>query len=295
MYKYLVSVIVPTYNRRELLEFTLNSLLSQNVPKDEFEVIVSDDGSSDGTKEAVKKYQGLLHIKYLYQEDKGYCPASARNSGVREAEGRICLFVDAGVILNKQCISEHVGIHGHRADRIAALGYVYGFDQNGSSEEDIRNMMIVDDPAGTIERLKAAQVGLDIREKYYKKYNDRVEDLPAGWALFWTCHVSVCKKELVEIGLFDEGYNERWGCEDNDLGFRLSQNGVKITLCRSAEAVHFPHEKNMVQKQAQGYENCKYFHDKFQTEATRIFLENYMQLVSNEAVDINELLLCKQP
>ena len=46
-----ISVIIPTYNRRDLLRETLNSLVQQTYPKNCFEVIVVDDGSTDGTEE----------------------------------------------------------------------------------------------------------------------------------------------------------------------------------------------------------------------------------------------------
>lgn len=93
------------------------------------------------------------------------------------------------------------------------------------------------------------------------------------------------------MGLFDTNYDGNWGCEDNDLGFRLCEKGIKIKLCRAAESVHYPHGKDMNIKLQQGYENCVYFNRKFATIATQIFLDNYRKLVLNESVDINELLL----
>ena len=290
MNKYLVSVIVPTYTRRELLEYTLDSLLRQNISPDDFEVIVSDDGSTDDTRNALGKYKDCLHLKYLYQEDRGYRPASARNAGIRNAEGEICLFIDSGVLLNVQCVREHVFIHRNASGKMAAVGYVYGFDQDGTKEDLIREMIVAGDPEGTIQRLKAAGAGLDIREKYYRKYGDRLEDLPAPWALFWTCNVSARRKDLEDVGFFDEVYDGKWGCEDNDLGLRLWQHGVEIRLCRGAESVHFPHGKDMEQKVTQGYANCQYMHHKFGLHATGVFMENYRKIVRNESVDINELL-----
>ncbi|HEY8916759.1 MAG TPA: glycosyltransferase [Chitinophaga sp.] len=292
MDKYPISVIVPTYNRSQLLTYTLDSLLIQHTPKNIFEVIVADDGSSDNTKEVVESYKGQLNIKYVYQEDKGYRPASARNLGIMNAEGAICFFVDAGVILSEDCVNAHIAIHSELGSQVAAIGYVYGFDQSGNTS--IQETIIPANPAQTIENLRSAGIGLDIRERYYKRYNDRIDTLPAPWILFWTCNVSVSRRNLINIGCFDERYDGRWGCEDNDVGIRLWQRGVKIHLCRKAASIHFPHEKNMEQKIEQGYRNCTIFHQKFQTAETKIFLENYKQLITDESVDINAMILQSQ-
>lgn len=292
MDKYRISVIIPTYNRSLLLAYTLNSLLLQQTPKSNFEVIVADDGSSDDTGEIVKTYEAQLNLKYVYQEDKGYRPASARNLGIKCAEGTVCLFIDAGVILNADCLDAHIAIHGELGPHIAAVGYVYGFDQTG--KVPVRQLIMPENPALTINRLRAAGAGLDIRERHYKKYNDRIETLPAPWLLFWTCHVSACRKDLHAVGLFDEQYDGRWGCEDNDVGLRLWQKGVNICLCRNATSVHLPHEKDMELKLEQGYMNCSYLHQKFQTMETRLFLENFKQFITDESIDINALILQSQ-
>src|SRR5690606_38740256 len=129
-YKYDVSVIIPTYNRAKLLGYTLDSLVSQNTNKDRFEVVVGDDGSSDETAQVVEAYRDSLNIKYTFQEDKGYRPASARNKAIRLAEGAICLFVDSSVILHPDCIDEHIRFHKSHVSPVSAIGYVYGFDHN---------------------------------------------------------------------------------------------------------------------------------------------------------------------
>jgi glycosyltransferase involved in cell wall biosynthesis len=67
-------VIIPTYNRSKLLNYTSGSLLKQNIPTNTFEVIVSDDGSSDDTKEIAEQYKDLVNLRYVFQDDLGYCP-----------------------------------------------------------------------------------------------------------------------------------------------------------------------------------------------------------------------------
>jgi len=282
--QYDVSVIIPTYNDSQLLSYTLTSLVRQDISKDRFEVIVADDGSSDDTEKVVRMYSKWLNVKYLFQEDKGYRPGSARNMGIRAAEGRICLFIDASVILNVHCLSEHIKFYQTQQRDVTAIGYVFGFDQTAESERLLKELVSPDDPAGSVKRLSMHEVFLDVREPHYANHNYRIDDLPAPWVFYWTCHVSATKKDLMEIDMFDENYDGRWGMEDFDLGFRLHRKGVGICLLRSAESIHYPHTKDMTERKIQGYQNCIYFHNKFQTAETELYLRNYHRI---ESVDVN--------
>lgn len=84
-----ISVIIPTYNRREFLARAIDSVLDQSWQ--DFELIVVDDGSTDGTARSVAGYG--VQVRYLYQENRG--PAAARNTGVRAAEGEFIAFLDS--------------------------------------------------------------------------------------------------------------------------------------------------------------------------------------------------------
>lgn len=85
----LVSVVIPCYNSEEWLEDTLDSVYNQTY--NHLEVIVIDDGSTDNTKEIVKKYSDK--IKYIYQENSG--PSVARNTGINNSKGEYIAFLDA--------------------------------------------------------------------------------------------------------------------------------------------------------------------------------------------------------
>lgn len=85
----LFSVVIPTYNRVDLLPQAIASVRAQRVT--DYEIVVVDDGSQDGTREYV---QGLgPQIRYLRQENRG--PGAARNAGVRAARGEYVAFLDS--------------------------------------------------------------------------------------------------------------------------------------------------------------------------------------------------------
>jgi glycosyltransferase involved in cell wall biosynthesis len=86
------SIIIPTYNRANLLDRCLNSLTKQNYIN--YEVLVCDDGSIDNTEEVVTNYQNLLNIKYFKIDNWGG-PARPRNIGIKNAQGEWLCFLDS--------------------------------------------------------------------------------------------------------------------------------------------------------------------------------------------------------
>lgn len=83
-----VSVIIPTFNRMEMLAETIATVEAQSHPN--IEIIVIDDGSTDGTR---TRFGHLSHIIYLHQENAG--PSAARNRGIRRATGKYLAFLDS--------------------------------------------------------------------------------------------------------------------------------------------------------------------------------------------------------
>ncbi len=86
----LVSVVIPTYNRRELLKETIQSVLDQSYTP--IEIIVIDDGSTDGTTEALADLASAGRIRYLRQENRGL--GNSRNCGLGMARGEFVSFLD---------------------------------------------------------------------------------------------------------------------------------------------------------------------------------------------------------
>ena len=94
-FKPCISVVITAYNAGSTVLATLHALDQQTAPRDRFEVILVDDGSTDDTKQIVERFasQSSLPLTYVYQPNKGV--GAARNFGVRHAKGDILAFTDA--------------------------------------------------------------------------------------------------------------------------------------------------------------------------------------------------------
>lgn len=101
-----ISVIIPTFNRKDIISNSINSILEQNI--NGIEIIVVDDKSTDGTIEYLKnKYNNQL--KYLYLNENGGCNI-ARNKGANIASGEWLLFLDSDDTLTAGSLNHLIGL-----------------------------------------------------------------------------------------------------------------------------------------------------------------------------------------
>jgi glycosyltransferase involved in cell wall biosynthesis len=117
----MVSVILPTYNRRESLLRTLDSFIGQTLDAILFEVIVVDDGGEDGTELAIKSGEFPFALRYVRQRNQG--DAAARNTGAQESEASYLVFVDDDIALEPDCL-EGFWRHLHEDTRLIVLGHL---------------------------------------------------------------------------------------------------------------------------------------------------------------------------
>jgi glycosyltransferase involved in cell wall biosynthesis len=261
------SVIIPTYNRAELLRRTLDSLVRQDLPGADFEVLVVDDGSSDHTAELAASYQGSLNLRYFFQPDEGWRVAQARNVSLAHAAGQVCVMVDSGVMLHSGCLRAHLDSHQQASGPVAVVGYVYGFDSSDAAE--MLRTLDFDDPDASIALMQRTGRWLDAREPFYAKYGDDIGALPAPWVFYWTCNVSAPTDRLRAVGGFDEQIRS-WGGEDIDVGYRLHLDGVRLLLNRSASSIHYPHTKKPADLNAQARANYRYLATKYTTPISQL-------------------------
>tara|TARA_B100001027_G_scaffold170318_1_gene121838 strand:+ start:348 stop:1376 length:1029 start_codon:yes stop_codon:yes gene_type:complete len=91
----IISVVTPTFNRKEELVHLFNSMKKQTLDPKFFEMIISDDGSTDGTDEYVKNLENKFQFNLSYVSQKNLGPGSARNNGVKNSKGELIVFIDS--------------------------------------------------------------------------------------------------------------------------------------------------------------------------------------------------------
>jgi glycosyltransferase involved in cell wall biosynthesis len=205
-----LSVVIPTFNRRERLRRVLDALNEQTVAAGTFDVIVVDDGSSDGTGEWLgnQRYRYGLHA--YHQTNAG--PATARNTGVLKATGALVLFLDDDVVPAPDLVLEHLRSHDSEPGELAVIG-------------PLASLSHYDDPWVAWEQDKV--------ERQYAAMS-RGDFVPT-FRQFWTGNASVSRHEVIAAGLFDVDYLRG---EDVELGIRLDQRGVKFRFNARARGLH---------------------------------------------------------
>lgn len=256
------SIIIPTRNRKNLLELTLDSICDQKC-NDKFEVIIIDDGSTDGTEEIVKKNKyDNMKISYLaLDRDCSSGSAKARNYGIRLAKGEILCFVDCGMLLKNNFIQQHCNAHSDGKNVV--IGTVLGFNVLAEDKKflaEFNNM----DLQNFILSIEKQDIYNDPRDESYRNFHYKLSDMPAPWHCFWTCNVSVDSKCIKDGIFFDENFSG-WGLEDIDFGYRLYKKGYTYFVNKQAIAVHYPHDSiyDKNKKRRQENKNFKLFFDKY--------------------------------
>ncbi len=210
-----VSVIITTFKRWDILELTLQALTHQDWK--DFEVIVVDDGSNDGTFEHVQKWQaehaGELELKVFTQENTGQ--GIARNNGLVHAQGELVLFIGDDIIADPDFISQHVTRHRAVGMPCAVVGY---------TEWDHAGMRV------TPLLAYANEAGHQFGYRYMKDG----EDVP--YTCFYTSNVSA-PRAILGTEPFDPTFRT-YGWEDIDVGYRLAKQGVRLVFNRKARARH---------------------------------------------------------
>ena len=280
-----ITVIIPTYNRVELLEKTLKSLCFQSMEKDHFEVIIVDDGSSDNTKSVVKNFQRTISVRYFYQQDKGFRVAKARNVGIFHARYKTCLFLDSGVIASSGLLLAHYKKHEYKL--IALIGFAYGFEElEVSSIVDTQDFHSLKALNSLFSRYKNSHEFLDCRERVLQENHLSVDSMSVPWILFWTCHVSCATEILCDLGGFDEWFDS-WGGEDVELAIRLHKAGIKFLQLDSERVIHCYHSREVKKNTLSMAVNAEYIYSKhgsdeicmlMQPETPWIDIDNFSRL-----------------
>lgn len=206
-----LSVVVPTYNRRAGILRLLRALAEQTLPPDQFEVVVANDGSTDGTAEALAAYRAPFRLTVLTQANAG--PAAARNAAVRQASGRLIVFLDDDVVPARDLLAAHLAAQGD-ADDLIVVGPMY--------------------PPTDWPR----SVWVRWEERQLQKQYDAMQrgDYACTPRQFYTGNASAPRALLLQSGGFDHRFKR---AEDVELAFRLWAMGARFDFQPAASVLHY--------------------------------------------------------
>ena len=118
-----ISIIIPTYNRSNLLKITLDSLLNQNYPKENFEIIISNNNSTDNTEDIIANFKQLhknYNVIYYFEINQGV--HYARNNAAKISKGDYLYFTDDDMILNENALLELINLFNIDKNIASATG-----------------------------------------------------------------------------------------------------------------------------------------------------------------------------
>src|SRR5216117_1951628 len=123
-----VSVVIPAFNAEQHIGEALSSIRDQTLP--DVEVILIDDGSTDGTLREAERFADSLDLTIVRQANAG--PSAARNSGIRTARGRYCAFLDADDIMLPELLAAQSALLDSDPDLGLVLTDVMTFNEAGT-------------------------------------------------------------------------------------------------------------------------------------------------------------------
>lgn len=225
-----LSVVIPTFNRRAMLERTLPTILEQSLSRAHYEVIVVVDGSIDGTSELLRHYEAGHRLRFIEQSNRGQ--AAARNAGLALARGSLVLFLDDDLLCARVLLEEHLAVQEASDDLALVFGPVLVAPE---SRHGLATAWLRADAEMTMARRR--------RRRPVEGLMD-VTVYPNS---------SVDRDLLLECGGFDEQFL-RAG-EDTELGLRLWKRGInfRFALAARTEEIYTKTAWGIVRREAPQY------------------------------------------
>lgn len=213
-----LSVIIPTYNRGDVLSRAIEAIYNQTMNRRDYEVLVINDGSTDQTGEVVKKLRQNYPFHYHYQKNSG--PAVARNWGIKKAKGSIVILTQDDIIATPSFLAQHLSFHENfPQENIAVVGYTTWHPELGITP--FMRWLEHGGPQFDYDRLRGR--------------------LEVDFLAFYTSNLSLKRDFVLQNGLLDEDFYVPGSTayEDTEWGWRLSKKGLRILHNPEAKAYHF--------------------------------------------------------
>jgi len=227
------SVVICSYNKLESLKLVAGALKATGV---EYELVLSDDGSTDRTVEWARESDLFTRVIEGDRSDE-YRLCTVRNSGIEAASGRYIILLDADCVPNSDYFSGH-DLAFDTYPNCISVGFTIPYDSSGTKK-------IANDQ----RQIWAKKAGTDI--------------CACGWMAAYGGNISFPKKLWEELGGFDERYNGAWGLEDADFAYMAHKKNVTIVTSSKTVARHLAHPRTGTAEMHSGKgPNTKKFKDK---------------------------------
>ena len=201
-----LSVIVPVKNGHLVLPRMLEMLSHSELPRESWELIVVDDGSTDDSASIASEYADLV----IRLPAPSHGPGYARNRGVERARGECVVFLDADCLVRPDTLTRLVETMMTRSDVAAVFGAYCDEPEAAGVVSKYRNLL--------------------------HHYTHAQE--PGEAQTFWAGCGCVRRTTFVAIGMYDEWRFSRPQIEDVELGYRLSAHGYRILLQPEIQVTH---------------------------------------------------------
>ena len=227
------TLIVTTYNWPRALKVTLHSIIEQSIRP--MEVIVSDDGSSAETAQAVEEVLKPSGLKWRHvrHNDKGIRQARIKNLGVRHSRAPYLIFIDHDVILHPDFIADHI---------YSARDGMFLQGKRCFLPEYYTANQLSD---GHFSRPSPFIKGLENRKNAFRfpKLGKILARTKGFQTTLRGCNLSMHKEDFLRVDGYDETFDQLWGREDSDICYRLFHSDVRCkNLWFSALQYHLYHD-----------------------------------------------------
>ncbi len=202
----LLSVIVPAHNGAGMLPRTLGALSNSDMPRDKWELVVVDDGSSDETSLIAARYADTV----VTLPGKASGPAYARNRGFEVTRGAVIVFIDADVVVRTDTLSRFAKLFSDQPDIGAAFGSYDTKPPASGIMSQYRNLI------------------------HHYVHHQNAGDVET----FWAGAGAIRREVFAEAGMYDEWHYSKPQIEDIELGARIRKIGHRILLEPSIQVTH---------------------------------------------------------
>lgn len=210
-------IITTSHGRDKNLYYCLKALTLQEFK--DFSVIVSDDGSYDNTPDIIKEFKNYFPLTYIWRKND-LKPGRSRNLAVKLSRAQFLIFIDCDILLNNKAILKY------------------------SSLFNLNPYISIWGKYGTKDYLEKSEIFSDIRvmkddeRQLWFEFSDIEYETP--YFNTWSGNFGISRENFLKVNGFNEQFCG-WGCEDEEFGWRLFSNNIKICFNSEVWGEHLPH------------------------------------------------------